>query len=384
VTALPSSVRRLWPGWRDASIALVLTALAQLEIWGTELTDAPPVRSALISLLATVPVAWRRRAPLVVAGVVVAAFAAHLLALGVELIGFGAVGAFFVALFSVAAGAPPRRALLGAFAVVAASGVVHRVAEDEFGWSNAFFWAIEALVVIGGLYARRLGEATALERRALRLEEERERAAHAGAAEERARIARELHDVVAHGVALMVVQAEAGEVTVDDDPDRARASFVAIQRAGRDALVDLRQLLGVLRRDHPELLRSPQPAVANLDALLDQVRAAGLAVDLRVEGEAQPLPTGVELSAYRIVQEALTNVVKHAGRARAEVVVRYAPESLELEVLDDGQGPQANGGGHGLAGLRERVLLYGGELAAGAREGGGFRVRALLPLGGRR
>jgi signal transduction histidine kinase len=166
------------------------------------------------------------------------------------------------------------------------------------------------------------------------------------------------------------------------EPERVREAFRSIETTGREALVELRRLLGVLRGGEEHAATSPQPGLASLEALLGQVREAGLRVDLRVEGEPVALPAGVDLSAYRIVQEALTNALKHAGRAEAEVIVRYDAAAVELEILDNGIGPhtRVNGSGHGLVGMRERVALYGGVLEAGSRSGHGFVVRARLPL----
>ena len=203
-------------------------------------------------------------------------------------------------------------------------------------------------------------------------------------ASERSRIARELHDIVAHNVSVMVVQAEAAdEMLAHASPDRAREPVQRIQATGRAALTDMRRLLGILRDSDlpPEL--GPQPGIANLDVLLVKVREAGLPVDLEVVGEPSPLPPGIDLSAYRIVQEALTNTLKYAGTARACVRVEFVPGALELEVADDGRGTDAaapGGSGHGLVGMRERVELFGGVLEAGPRADGGYRVRARLPL----
>ena len=179
----------------------------------------------------------------------------------------------------------------------------------------------------------------------------------------------------------MVVQAQAGPRLLGE-PERARGAFRSIEASGREALVELRRLLGILRTADEQLAIGPQPGLGSLQSLVEQVREAGLPVELRFEGEPVHLPPGVDLSAYRIVQEALTNTLKHAGQARAEVVIRYGASELELEVVDDGSGAPAsvNGSGHGLIGMRERVALYGGGLEAGTGSGGGYAVRAHLPL----
>ena len=177
----------------------------------------------------------------------------------------------------------------------------------------------------------------------------------------------------------MTVQAAAARLLFDDDPTRARESLVAVEETGRQALGEMRRLLGILRGDERETRLAPQPGIGALDALVEQVRAAGLPVDVLVEGEPKPLPPGVDLAAYRVVQEALTNVLKHAGAARARVRIRYGATALELAVTNDGRARRNGRGGHGLVGMRERVALYGGEFEAGPRGEGGYAVRATLP-----
>lgn len=230
-----------------------------------------------------------------------------------------------------------------------------------------------------------------LEERAARLEREREAQSKVAVAAERARIARELHDVVAHNVSVMVVQADGAAYVMDTAPDQARQALETISGTGRQALAEMRRLLGVLRTgDAPETGEYvPQPDVEQIEDLIEQVRAAGLAVDFRIEGTARPLPSGVELTAYRIVQEALTNTRKHGGPdAGASVRLVYFDDGLGLLVEDDGRGAAhelyedggADGAGHGMIGMRERVGMVGGTLDAGPRPGGGFRISALLPL----
>jgi len=219
------------------------------------------------------------------------------------------------------------------------------------------------------------------DRRADLAEREREVAAREAVVEERARIARELHDAIAHNVSMMVVQAGAERRVLDESQGSTREVLGTVEEIGRNALTEMRRLVGMLRTDDESPL-APQPGLDDLPTLVGQVREAGLPVELRVEGDPRTLPVGLELSAYRIVQEALTNALKHAGEARAAVHVRYGPDSLELEIADDGAGIAADvpGGGHGLVGIRERVSLYGGTFDASARNGGGFAVRVLLPL----
>ena len=218
------------------------------------------------------------------------------------------------------------------------------------------------------------------ERRAELAEREHDVAAHEAVLEQRARIARELHDAIAHTVTVMVVQAQAGPELLGDPGDTRRA-FGAIEASGWEALAELRRLLGVLRTGDEKVAVAPQPGLGSLDALVQELRTAGRDIELHVEGTPVELPPGVDLSAFRIVQEALTNTLKHAGEARAEVTVRYRPSSVELEVVDDGPGANGTGdAGHGLIGMRERAALYGGVLEAGNRNGRGYVVRAQLPL----
>jgi signal transduction histidine kinase len=223
----------------------------------------------------------------------------------------------------------------------------------------------------------RTQEAAELAERAGRLEHERQVAVE----EERARIARELHDVIAHSLSVMIVQAGAGEQVAKRSPERVVEPLRSIQETGRQALSEMSRLLGMLREGGEELGLAPQPGVGDLEALVEQTREAGLGVELVVEGARRSLPPGLDLSAYRIVQEALTNARKHAGDARAEVRLCYRADTLEIEVLDDGPGSgNGVGGGHGLIGMRERVAVFGGSLETGPRPGGGFAVRAVLPL----
>jgi signal transduction histidine kinase len=217
----------------------------------------------------------------------------------------------------------------------------------------------------------------------LRTSRERRRSvAQRALAEERARIARELHDVVAHNVSLMVVQAVAAQDVFDAHPEQSRRALGAIEASGRAALAELRRLLSTVHADADGQGHDPQPGLAQLDALLASVRAAGLAVNVRREGAPAELPSGVDLSAYRIVQEALTNTLRHARATRVAVIVRYTTAGVEIDVADDGRGPRgAPNGGRGIVGMRERAALVGGSLEVGAAPDGGFRVHASLPVG---
>ncbi len=256
--------------------------------------------------------------------------------------------------------------------------------------AGAMVFAGPALLawVLGDSMRYRRAYYASLEDRAARLERERDAQARIAAVAERARIARELHDVIAHNVSVMVVQADGASYALGTDPARAREALAAISATGRQALAEMRRLLGVLRREEDGAAseRAPQPGIGELGELLDQARSAGLPVSFTVEGEPQPLPGGVALAAYRIVQESLTNTRKHAGPvASASVLLRYSPDAVVLTISDDGRGELGGAGppgapGHGLTGMRERVAVYGGSVTAGPRPGGGFEVVATLPL----
>jgi signal transduction histidine kinase len=236
--------------------------------------------------------------------------------------------------------------------------------------------------VLGDSMAYRRAYLTSLEDRAARLERERDAQAQVAAAAERARIARELHDVIAHNVSVMVVQADGASYALGSDPQRAAAALGAISRTGRQALAEMRRLLGVLRSGEEQVDLAPVPGLDQLRELLDLARDAGMSVSLTVDGTPRPMSEGAELAAYRVVQESLTNTRKHGGlAASAAVTLRFQPDGLLLQVSDNGLGAAAasDGTGHGLTGMRERVEMYGGKVDAGPLPGGGYRVTALLP-----
>jgi signal transduction histidine kinase len=227
----------------------------------------------------------------------------------------------------------------------------------------------------------RAEKAEAAELRAIQAEREREAAARVAVAEERARIARELHDIVAHAVSVMVLQVGAVRHKLPDERAADREALTGVERAGRTALAEMRRLLAAMRREGDDVEFAPQPGLDGLDALLREIGRAGLPVELHVDGDPVPLPRGIDLSAYRIVQEGLTNTLKHAGASDADVTVRYRPDELEIEIRDNGRGTATTDGlGHGLVGIRERVKLYGGEMTAGTATGGGFVLSTRLPL----
>jgi signal transduction histidine kinase len=258
-----------------------------------------------------------------------------------------------------------------------------------FGVTNLLPFDRGSLAAAGGFTAGALAIMAFLRsivgrrERQLRLaERERELARREAVVEERARIARELHDVIAHHVSMIVVQAGAERRVLDPAQQSAREVLGTIESVGRSALTEMRRLVGMLRGDSAEGLL-PQPTLADVPALVSQLRDAGMPVELGVEGDRRELPVGIELSAYRVVQEGLTNALKHAEPAHVRVRIRYGPRSLELEITDDGAGAPADlpGSGHGLVGIRERVALYGGELEAGQGSDGGFVLHVLLPTG---
>jgi signal transduction histidine kinase len=331
----------------------------------------------------TLPLAWRRRWPLAVLCFTMAAGTLQ----GIYLSSVDDVATiFFVVIvlgYTTGAHLPrPRTFVALPLMFLGICGVnlgTEKATTSDFLFPTAVVsvaWLSGRAVRARALLTEELHEA------AIRAEEAHEAEAQLAMAEERRRIAREMHDVVAHSVSVMVVQAGGARRIIDRDPDRAAQAAAQIEYAGRAALVEMRRLLGLLHAGEAGAL-APQPSLAELDALVERSRAAGLPVEVRVLGERRPLPAGIDLAAYRIVQEALTNTLKHAGAAPTEVHLRWGEDELELEILDRGGAGMArngSGGGHGLVGMAERVRLYGGELEAGPRPAGGFRVRARLPL----
>jgi signal transduction histidine kinase len=266
--------------------------------------------------------------------------------------------------------------VLGSGAVIAYNDPKHDTGELVY---IPFLFAVAWLA--GSIVRERSEQAEAAETRARRAEAERESAARLAVAEERARIARELHDIVAHAVSVMVLQVGAVRHRLPDELADDRDALTDVEGVGRGALAEMRRLLGAMRRETDELDFAPQPGIERLDALLTEIRTTGLRVDLDVEGKRVPLPPAVDLSAYRIIQEGLTNVRKHAHADHAEVTLCYGNGDLQIAVRDDGVGStDGDGLGHGLVGVRERVKIYGGEMTAGPAPGGGFLLRARLPL----
>ncbi|MFG2074893.1 Signal transduction histidine kinase [Nonomuraea maritima] len=348
----------------------------------------PDLLGGVLVALACVPVAARRRWPL----------AALCVGLALETLpavsgyGMGVVGlAGLVLLYSVASNRGLAMAL-GALVLAALTYTLTAVAGlvRAAGWNEHLMVAVLLVAVWGAGRSLRLRRAylEELKERSARLERAHAADTRAARAEERSRIARELHDVVAHHVSVMTVQAAAARRVLGSDPDLAREALSAVEHTGRLAMTEMRNIVGVLRTDAGAGARAelgPQPGVSDLPALVEQMREAGLPARLATEGEPRALPAGVDLAAYRLVQEGLTNSLRHAGaRARAEVTLRYGPRELEVGVADDGRGAAqeelSGTSGHGLVGIRERVALYGGILSVGPLAGGGFEVRAKFPL----
>jgi signal transduction histidine kinase len=401
----PLESARAHPTLADTLLALLLTGVSLVPLWlGTEGNEHnPPSPWAIVLvLLINLPLALRRRHPLAIAAVVGGAGAIYGIAPYPDLVTPIAPGALvgFYTTMSLCSRRTATLVGLGVCAIALVTMLLPATNADpvDFTFAALLFGMAWAL---GASSRTRRAYTAELEERAVRLERERELEARRAVDEERARIARELHDVIAHHVSMMVVQAEAGPVVVENDPGMAARAFDSIGTIGREAMAEMRRLLGVLRgdgdRDAPSF--APQPGLEQLPALVEQVRGAGLDAELLVEGSRTQLPAGIDLSAYRIVQEALTNALRHGGPGTARVLVRYGDGELRLEVHDHddhhGSGRAERGadaaddeagltegraGHHGLVGMRERVHLFDGELRAGPCPDGGFAVAARLPL----
>jgi signal transduction histidine kinase len=374
VLASRSSIRRLRldPVRFDYALAAVLLVAGLLQTWlGNGTTERVP--ATIVGPLVALTVAFRRRHP-AAAGFIAQGLVALQYTLwgGIDVIPYSI--AWFCSLYGLTVWTS-RNWFVAGLAFVAVTDLVSLVGPDSSVHSTVPFLVVTLVVMI--LVRSVVGNR---ERRAQLAERERDLAAREAVVEERARIARELHDVIAHNVSMVVVQAGAERRVLGEESESTREVLATIEHIGRGALTEMRRLVGMLRAERDEPL-APQPGLDDLPRLVTQVREAGLPVELHVEGDRRAFPVGIELSAYRIVQEALTNALKHAGDAHAAVHVRYGAEALEVEVSDDGPGNGANGagGGHGLVGMRERVALYGGRFEAGHDPSGGFVVRATLP-----
>jgi signal transduction histidine kinase len=373
------------PLQRDRAFAVVLFAFAELEVVIAG-GDAPLPLLMLVAAGYSLPFAWRRAHPLAVVIVVVGSVTGEALLLYDTTKYF--VPYLGVLLFAYSAGAyaDGRTASLGLLVLVCGVFTVTALSPNKVAGDYIFPTAFAVVAWLSGRALRTRTQLTEeLHEAALREEEAHERAALSAAAEERRRIAREMHDVVAHSVSVMVVQAGGARRILERDPARAVAAAEQIERTGREALAEMRHLLGVLHTDDDEhAARAPQPTMAAVGTLVERAREAGLPVELYETGTRRSLPAGLDLAAFRVVQEGLTNALKYSGSAETEVHVTWSDRELVLTITDRGPGAAREHviaeGGHGLVGMRERVRLYGGELDTGPRRGGGFRIRAKLPL----
>ena len=392
-TTLMAMIRR-HPRLTDAALAAVLLVVSLPPV--STLTGHDRALSVTLIVAVLLPLVWRRRAPFLIFAImtglaVVQFFTARQPAADLALL---------VALYTVAAYEPGRRVLLAGAITEAGAVLVATHARDPLP-----VWALLSGLVVAaallGYYARtRRAYLAALHDRAERLERERDQQAQLAAAAERVRIAREVHDIVAHNIAVMIALADGAAYTAEANPPQAASIMGQVSATGRSALTEMRRLLGVLREPAAPG-HAPQPSLDDVDDLIAGVRAAGLPTRLTVTGEPFPLPPSAQLALYRTVQEALTNTLKHAPGAQAEVRLAYRPGAVELEITDDGRpaavpqpqltatrdggGPSGGptggpGGGHGIAGMRERAAVFGGQVSAGPRPGGGWQVRTVLPV----
>ena len=369
----------------DVGLAVVLAVAALVDVFDDQVAwGGGGAVQVVLALAVTLPLALRARFPIAVVTVVNIASGLLLVLAAPHQPAFEPFAAIVVAFYSLGAHTTARRGV-AVMAAMFAIGIPFTVVAEGRGSSAGNLLSPIAFLSgawgIGRIIQGRRRRTLELEALTRELEAQRDLQAQAAVTIERGRIARELHDVVAHNVSMMVVQAGAAERVLEGEHPTVRAALTAIANTGRETVDEMRTLLGVLRTNEDGLALSPQPGLADLEQLVSNVREAGLPVDVRLEGTPAPLPPPLDLSAFRIVQEALTNALKHAGDARAEVTIRYQGAAVELEVQDNGTGGSNGGGsGHGLIGMRERVAMFGAQLEAGYREGGGFTVRARLPL----
>ncbi|MER5568335.1 histidine kinase [Streptomyces goshikiensis] len=380
-------IRRADPRWQDLGLTLLVQVATTIPfVVPRDPLDSPATWPAYaLTTLGNVPLMWRRRPVAAIFGMVVAD---SVYTLALDGPGQPLPYAPLVAVYTMALLCPPRVRI--AMGVVVSGLVVASVALNT-GTARELLFALfvfAAAYALGRLQHTRQAYTAAVEARAAELERANRIEAEQAAARERARIAREMHDVLSHAVSIMIVQAEAGPVAVRRAPERAEAAFDAIAETGRDAMAQLRTMLGVLRADGAARAapRGPQPGVEELAGLLERVRGSGLEVSYERTGAVRGLPAALEATVHRVVQEALTNVVKHAGASRVSVRLEYGARELAVTVTDDGRGPGSGGrgsgaapGGHGLIGIRERAAAHGGTAVAGPGPGGsGFEVRVVL------
>jgi signal transduction histidine kinase len=380
-------LRKLSPGAIDRGLALAIAALLALTISVAEEADATRSPDALAYLLGSslaALVLLRRRWPL---GVLLGSVGVLSVYYGLDYPAFSPAVALAVPAYTAAVAGRGVAAAVVLAAFVVVGGTVARfdegesladVLRDSLITDAAL---LAAVLLLGEAVRNRRAWAEEVRRRLLRAEREREREAERRVQQERLRIAREMHDVLAHTIAAINVQAGVGADVIDDDPERAEASLRDIRRHSRDAIAELKATIGVLREGAAEAPRGPAPGLAQLDGLIEMASGAGVRVEVTVTGDARPLPGAVDLTAYRIVQESLTNVIRHAPASAAHVRVDFGADALVVRVEDDGNGTGNGTAGYGLVGMRERVAAVGGTLDAGPAPGGGFRVHATLPTG---
>jgi signal transduction histidine kinase len=370
-------LRRLDRRWIDRGIAALLLTAGVVELFAR--VGSPEPSSVAIVVVGYLTLLWRRSRPVPAGAVMMSLWVLFNLAGDdVQSIQMPLIGTLFAG-YAMGAYTDGRESRIAPLVIFVGVLAIAATWEDQVFTDFVFPTAFVLIAWLAGRGVRtRMRLTEELHAAAVRAQEEHEQDVARAAADERRRIAREMHDVVAHSVSVMVVQAGGARRILERDPARAVEAAAHIEDVGRAALTEMRRLLGVMHHGEE---RGPQPSLRRLDSLVERTRAAGLPVSLTVEGEPRSLPAGMDLAAYRVVQEALTNAIKHAGAAPTEVTVRWQPEHLELEIVDTGgRAANGSGGGHGLVGMEERVRLYDGELRAGRRAGGGFEVLARLPL----
>ena len=387
--------RRNYPYWMaDGIIAVGLALIAVFQLAGSSsaLQDLfrrePDGWAYLLALAQTLPLTFRRIRPIPVLFIVAGSF---MIDRGLDYPSTIAVTGILFAFHAIGSELPRRQSLVIGLAT---AGVLTLFTLSGVAYNESVEFGTVLLVLVGSILPLFLGREvherrrylTELEERTKLLERDREERARRAVRDERARIARELHDVVAHEMTVMTIQATAASRVLESDPGKAAEALTAIEAAGHDALAEMRRLLGLLRTEEQPANRSPQPGLARLDGLVEQMVEAGLSIDVVVAGTPRPLPAGIDLNAYRIIQESLTNTLKHGGPdVRAQVQLEFADRELGIEITDDGRGAAAEAlstddGGHGLLGMQERITLLDGEFSSGPRSGGGYRVAARIPV----
>jgi signal transduction histidine kinase len=390
---MSSSLPRISARQGDALMAVALSVVLVLELsLGSNITG-PAWANYVCGLVATAAVAWRRPWP-------VWALAVQLISVLVSTAFGGDLAenpfspflAVIVVMYGVGSYAPRAWSYFGVGIGVLGMILINLVGDSPSDAGSYIGTSLLAVVLpwaAGRAVKEWAQRALELERVNQALKAEQEQRSLLAVADERSRIARELHDVVAHSISVMVVQAEGARRMMDRDPKRAKAALDQIEGTGRAALVEMRRLLGVLRKERDGVVRTPQPGTGTLDMLVDRAQEAGLDVRVAIDGQRKTLPAGIDVSVFRIIQEALTNALKHAGPTRADVLLTYHPDSIEVEIVDAGivngyepEGSDPENPQHGLLGMKERVSLYGGEIATGPCEDGrdGYRVWARIPL----